>query len=106
MQTKDNQNIRIKIKSYDHKIIDNSIQKIIRTVKETNTKVIGPIPLPTTKEIFTVLRATHKYKDSREQFERRTHKRILDIINPTLKTRNMLQNIQLPSGVSVEIKII
>ncbi len=100
------QNVRIIIKSYDHKIMDDSIQKIIKTIKTTDTKIKGPIPLPTHREIFTVLRATHKYKDSREQFERRTHKRILDIIKPSAKTRNMLQNIKLPSGVSVEIKVI
>ena len=99
------QNIRIKVKSYDHKIMDSSIEKIINISKQTGVKVKGPIPLPTKKEIFTVLRATHKYKDSREQFERRTHIRILDVINPNAKTRNMLQNIQLPSGVSVEIKL-
>ncbi len=100
------QNIRIIIKSYDHKIMDENIKKIIKTVKESGTIIKGPIPLPTHKEIFTVLRATHKYKDSREQFERRTHKRILDVINPDSKIFNMLQNIRLSSGVSVEIKLI
>ena len=100
------QNIRIIIKSYDHKIMDDSMEKIIKTVKSAGLKIKGPIPIPTRREVFTVLRATHKYKDSREQFERRTHKRILDVINPNAKTRNILQNIKLPTGVSVEIKLI
>ncbi len=103
---KNGKNIRIKIKSYDHKIIDESIGKIINIAKSTGATIKGPIPLPTHREVFTVLRATHKYKDSREQFERRTHKRILDVINPGPKTLNMLQHIILPSGISVEIKII
>ncbi len=100
------QNIRIIIRSYDHRIMDSNIKKIIETVKETGAIIKGPIPLPTHKEIFTVLRATHKYKDSREQFERRTHKRLLDILNPNPKLFNMLQNLKLSSGVSVEIKLI
>ncbi len=100
------QNIRIKIKSYDHKVMDDCIKKIINVLKETGVQVKGPIPLPTQKEVFTVLRATHKYKDSREQFERRTHKRILDVVNPTAKTLNILKNIKLSSGISIEIKLI
>ena len=80
------QKIRIKLKAYDHNLIDLSAEKIVETVKKTGTKVSGPIPLPTDKEIVTILRATHKYKDSREQFEMRTHKRLIDIYNPTSKT--------------------
>lgn len=84
------QKIRIKLKAYDHNLIDLSAEKIVETVKKTGTKVSGPIPLPTEKEIVTILRATHKYKDSREQFELRTHKRLIDIFNPTSKTVDSL----------------
>ncbi|WP_342252565.1 30S ribosomal protein S10 [Spiroplasma endosymbiont of Amphibalanus improvisus] len=97
--------IKIKLKGYDHKIIDKSVLKIIETVQATGAKIRGPIPLPTNKEIFTILRATHKYKDSREQFEIRTHKRLLEILNPSAKTVDSLTRVQLPSGVDVEIKL-
>ena len=99
------QKIRIKLKAYDHNLIDLSAEKIVETVKKTGTKVSGPIPLPTEKEIITILRATHKYKDSREQFELRTHKRLIDIFNPTAKTVDSLIKIDLPAGVDISIKL-
>lgn len=99
------QKIRIKLRGYDHQSVDQSVVKIIEAAKSTGAEVKGPIPLPTDKEVFTVLRAVHKYKDSREQFERRTHKRLLDIINPTSTTVDTLQRVQLPSGVDIEIKL-
>ena len=97
------QKIRIKLKAYDHDLIDLSAEKIVETVKKTGTKVSGPIPLPTEKEIITILRATHKYKDSREQFELRTHKRLIDIFNPTAKTVDSLMKIDLPAGVDIDV---
>ena len=100
------QRIRIKLKSYDHNLIDQSSQKIVETAKRTGAKVSGPIPLPTQKEIITILRATHKYKDSREQFEMRTHKRLIDVINPKQKTTEALGKLDLPAGINVEIKVI
>ncbi len=99
------QKIRIKLKAYDHNLIDLSAEKIVETVKKTGTKVSGPIPLPTDKEIVTILRATHKYKDSREQFEMRTHKRLIDIYNPTSKTVDSLMKLDLPAGVDISIKL-
>ena len=99
------QKIRIKLKAYDHDLIDISAAKIVETVKKTGTKVAGPIPLPTEKEIVTILRAPHKDKDSREQFEIRTHKRIIDIFNPTAKTVDSLMKIDLPAGVDISIKL-
>lgn len=99
------QKIRIKLKAYDHNLIDLSADKIVETVKKTGTKVSGPIPLPTEKEIITILRATHKYKDSREQFELRTHKRLIDIFNPTSKTVDSLMKLDLPAGVDISIKL-
>lgn len=99
------QKIRIKLKAYDHNLIDLSAEKIVETVKKTGTKVSGPIPLPTEKEIITILRATHKYKDSREQFELRTHKRLIDIYNPTSKTVDSLMKLDLPAGVEISIKL-
>ena len=99
------QKIRIKLKAYDHNLIDLSAEKIVETVKKTGTKVSGPIPLPTEKEIITILRATHKYKDSREQFELRTHKRLIDIYNPTSKTDDSLMKLDLPAGVDISIKL-
>ena len=97
--------MRITLKAYDHQLIDASAKSIIETVKKTGSKVSGPVPMPTKKEIITILRATHKYKDSREQFEMRTHKRLIDIINPTQKTVDALMKLDLPSGVNVEIKL-
>ncbi len=99
------QKIRIKLKAYDHNLIDLSAEKIVETVKKTGTKVSGPIPLPTDKEVITILRATHKYKDSREQFELRTHKRLIDIYNPTSKTVDSLMKLDLPAGVDISIKL-
>lgn len=97
--------IRIKLKSYDHKVLDSSALKIVDTAKKTGAEVAGPIPLPTKKEIITILRAVHKYKDSREQFEMRTHKRLIDILNPTPKTVDALMKLDLPAGVHIEIKL-
>ena len=91
--------IRIRLKAYDHQVIDQSAEKIVETAKRTGATVSGPIPLPTKKEIVTILRATHKYKDSREQFERRTHKRLIDITNSTPKTVEALMTLDLPAGV-------
>ena len=100
-----NQRIRIKLKAYEHSLIDQSAEKIVDTAKRTGAQVSGPIPLPTEKEIVTILRATHKYKDSREQFEMRTHKRLIDIVNPTQKTMEALMQLNLPSGVDIQIKL-
>ena len=97
--------IRIRLKAYDHQLIDQSAEKIVETAKRTNATVSGPIPLPTKKEIVTILRATHKYKDSREQFEYRTHKRLIDIIKPSQKVVDALMSVELPAGVEIEVKI-
>ncbi len=97
--------IRIRLKAYDHKILDNSVAKIVEAAKSTGASVKGPIPLPTEKQVYTLLRAVHKDKDSREQFEIRTHKRLLDIVNPTAQTMDVLTNLVLPSGVDIEIKL-
>jgi small subunit ribosomal protein S10 len=100
-----NQKIRINLKAYDHKLIDQTVVQIIDTAKKTGAKVSGPIPLPTKKEVITVIRAVHKYKDSREQFEMRTHKRLIDILMPTAKTADALQRLDLPDGVDITLKI-
>ena len=97
--------IRIRLQSYDAQLIDAAAEKIVETAKRTGAKVSGPIPLPTEREIVTILRAVHKYKDSREQFERRTHKRLIDIINPGQKTVETLMTLDLPAGVEIEIKL-
>ena len=113
--------IRIRLKAYDHVVLDQSAEKIVETAKKTGAKVSGPIPLPTQKEIVTILRSPHKYKDSREQFEMRTHKRVIDILYPTQKTRthkrvidilyptqktvDSLMKLELPAGVDIEIKL-
>ncbi len=99
------QKIRIKLKAYDHALLDQSAAKIVETAKKTGADVSGPIPLPTEKEIVTILRAVHKYKDSREQFELRTHKRLIDIINPTSKVVDALMKLDLPAGVDIQIKL-
>ncbi|HEY5555786.1 MULTISPECIES: 30S ribosomal protein S10 [Acetobacterium] len=99
------QKIRIRLKAFDHKILDQSAERIVETAKRTGATVSGPIPLPTDKEIITILRAVHKYKDSREQFEMRTHKRLIDILNPTPKTVDALMRLNLPAGVDIEIKL-
>ena len=96
--------IRIRLKSYDHKLIDQSAEKIVETAKRTGARVSGPVPLPTDREIVTILRAVHKYKDSREQFETRTHKRLIDILRPSNKTVEALMSLELPAGVEIEIK--
>ena len=100
-----NQVMRITLKAYDHKLVDQSAGKIVDTVKRTGAKVSGPIPMPTKKEVVTILRAVHKYKDSREQFEQRTHKRLIVITNATPQTADALTRIDLPAGVDVEIKL-
>ncbi len=97
--------IRIRLKGYDHNLVDNAAEKIIDTAKRTGAKVSGPVPLPTEKQVVTVLRAVHKYKDSREQFEQRTHKRLIDILRPSNKTVEALTGLELPAGVEIEIKL-
>ena len=99
-----NQKMRIRLKSYDNVLLDQSAEKIVETARRNGAKVSGPIPLPTKKEIVTILRAVHKYKDSREQFEMRTHKRLIEILMPTAKTVDALMRIELPAGVDIEIK--
>ena len=99
-----NEKIRVRLKSYDHTLIDAAAEKIVEVAKRNGATVSGPIPLPTDKEIVTILRAVHKYKDSREQFEMRTHKRLIDIINPQQKTIEALMSVELPAGVDIEIK--
>ncbi len=99
------QKIRIKLKAYDHRIIDKSVEQIIETAVRSGAQIVGPIPLPTEKNKLTVLRSTNQFKDSREQFEMRTHKRLLDIINPTSKTIDNLMSLDLPHGVDIEIKM-
>ena len=96
--------IRIRLKGYDHSLVDASAVKIVETAKRTGARVSGPIPLPTEKEIVTIIRAVHKYKDSREQLEMRTHKRLIDILRPSNKTVEALQSLELPAGVELEIK--
>lgn len=100
-----NQKIRIRLKAYDYVVLDQSAEKIVDTAKRTGAKVSGPIPLPTQKEVVTILRCPHKYKYSREQFEMRTHKRVIDILYPTQKTVDNLMKLDLPAGVDIEIKL-
>ena len=100
-----NEKIRIRLKSYDHTLVDAAAEKIVETAKRNGATVSGPIPLPTEKEIITILRAVHKYKDSREQFEYRTHKRLIDVIKPSQKTVEALTRLELPAGVEIEIKL-
>ena len=97
--------IRIRLKGYDHSLVDNAAEKIVEPAKRPGAQVSGPVPLPTEKEVVTVLRAVHKYKDSREQFEQRTHKRLIDIIRPSAKTVDALKGLELPAGVEIEIKL-
>lgn len=99
------QKIRIRLKAFDHNLLDQSAEKIVETAKRTGAKVSGPIPLPTEKDVITILRAPHKYKDSREQFEMRTHKRLIDILEPTSKSVDALMKLDLPAGVDIEIKL-
>ena len=98
------QKIRIRLKGYDHQLVDQSAEKIVETARKAGAKVSGPIPLPTDKEIVTILRAVHKYKDSREQFEMRTHKRLIDVVRPSNDVVDALTKLQLPAGVDIEIK--
>ena len=100
-----NQKIRIKLKGYEHNLVDQSAERIVETAKRTNARVSGPIPLPTEKEIVTILRSPHKYKDSREQFERRTHKRLIDVYNGNQRTVDAMMKLDLPAGVDIEIKL-
>ena len=97
--------IRVRLQAYDHKILDLAVEKIISAAKKTGAGVVGPIPLPTEKQVYTILRAVHKYKDAREQFEIRTHKRLIDITNPTKETIDTLRKLDLPSGVDIDIKL-
>lgn len=100
-----NEKIRIKIKGYEHATVDAAAAKIVEAAKRSGARVSGPIPLPTNKEVITILRAVHKYKDSREQFEQRTHKRLIDILRPSNKTVEALTSLELPAGVEIEIKL-
>jgi small subunit ribosomal protein S10 len=100
-----NQKIRIKLKGYEHNLVDQSASRIVETAKRTGARVSGPIPLPTEKEIVTILRSPHKHKDSREQFERRTHKRLIDVHNPNPRTVDAMMKLDLPAGVDIEIKL-
>ena len=97
--------IRVRLQAYDHKILDFSVEKIVNAAIDSGAKVVGPIPLPTEKQVYTILRAVHKYKDSREQFEIRTHKRLIDIVNPTKETVDVLKRLDLPSGVNIDVKL-
>ncbi len=97
--------VRVKVKGYDHAVVDAAAAKIVETAKRTGSRVAGPVPLPTDKEVVTILRAVHKYKDSREQFEQRTHKRLIDVIRPTNKTIEALQSLELPAGVEISMDI-
>ena len=97
--------IRIRLKGYDHQLVDQAAEKIVATAKRTGARVSGPIPLPTEKEVVTILRAVHKYKDSREQFETRTHKRLIDILRPSNRTVDAITALELPAGVEVEVKL-
>lgn len=99
------QKIRIRLKAYDHALLDKSAAKIVETAQRTGAVVSGPIPLPTQKEVVTIIRAVHKYKDSREQFEQRTHKRLIDIIQPSQKTVDSLSRLEMPAGVYIDIKM-
>jgi small subunit ribosomal protein S10 len=100
-----NEKIRVRVKGYDHKLVDSASEKIVETAKRNGATVSGPIPLPTEKEIVTILRAVHKYKDSREQFEQRTHKRLIEVIKPSKKVIEALAGLELPAGVEIEIKL-
>ena len=100
-----NEKIRIRLRGFDHQLVDASAEKIVEVAKRTGARVSGPIPLPTDKGIVTILRAVHKYKDSREQFELRTHKRLIDVLRPTAKTVEALKGLELPAGVEIEVKL-
>ena len=97
--------IRIRLKAFDHKILDLAVEKILDAAKKSGATVVGPVPLPTEKQVYTILRAVHKYKDAREQFEIRTHKRLIDLQNPTKETLDLLRRLSLPSGVDIDIDL-
>ena len=97
--------LRIRLLSYDHRLLDDAAKKIVETAKRTGSKVSGPIPLPTEREVFTIIRSPHKYKDSREQFESRTHKRLVDIYNPNQKVVEALTRLEMPAGVDIQVKL-
>lgn len=97
--------LNIKLKAFDHQVLELAVQKIVENAKKTGARIVGPVPLPTEKQVFTILRAVHKYKDSREQFEIRTHKRLIQIINPSKQTTEGIDKLDLPSGVGIDIKI-
>ena len=105
MASKKSQKMRIILKAYDHQIIDMAAIKLVDTVNKTGAKVSGPVPMPTKREVVTILRAVHKYKDSREQFEQRTHKRLIDVLSPTQKTVDALSKVDLPAGVAIDIQM-
>ena len=100
-----NEKIRVRVKGYDHKLVDAAAEKIVDAAKRNGAEVSGPIPLPTEKEIITILRAVHKYKDSREQFEQRTHKRLIEIVKPSKKVAEAIMSLELPAGVEIEVKL-
>ena len=100
-----NEKIRVRVKGYDHKLVDSASEKIVEAAKRNGAAVSGPIPLPTEKEIITILRAVHKYKDSREQFEQRTHKRLVEIVKPSKKVVDAIMSLELPAGVDIEVKL-
>ena len=100
-----NEKIKVRVKGYDHKLVDAAAEKIVDAAKRNGAAVSGPIPLPTEKEVVTILRAVHKYKDSREQFEQRTHKRLIEIIKPTKKVADAIMSLELPAGVEIEVKL-
>ena len=100
-----NEKIRVRVKGYDHKLVDSASEKIVEAAKRNGAAVSGPIPLPTEKEIITILRAVHKYKDSREQFEQRTHKRLVEIVKPSKKVVDAIMSLELPAGVEIEVKL-
>ena len=100
-----NEKIRVRVKGYDHKLVDTAAEKIVDAAKRNGAAVSGPIPLPTEKEVVTILRAVHKYKDSREQFEQRTHKRLIEIIKPSKKVVDAIMSLEIPAGVEIEVKL-
>ena len=100
-----NEKINVRVKGYDHKLVDTAAEKIVDAAKRNGATVSGPIPLPTEKEIITILRAVHKYKDSREQFEQRTHKRLIEIVKPSKKVADAIMSLELPAGVEIEVKL-
>ena len=100
-----NEKIRVRVKGYDHTLVDSASEKIVEAAKRNGATVSGPIPLPTEKEIITILRAVHKYKDSREQFEQRTHKRLIEIIKPSKKVAEAIMSLELPAGVEIKVEL-